>query len=81
VHDVIYGELVLGRVEDRSRRAYLEVIERLAARGAEGVVLGCTEIGMLIKSTDLSVPTFDTTRLHAEYAVDFALADEAHEAN
>lgn len=74
VHDVIYGELVHGVVRAESRAAYVAVVERLAARGAEGVVLGCTEIELLLGPGDVAVPVFATTRLHALAAVDFALA-------
>jgi aspartate racemase len=73
---VIYTELVVGQVREASRAAYLEAIGRLAARGAEGCILGCTEIELLIRPTDLDLPVFATTRLHAEAAVRFAL-DEA----
>ena len=73
VHDVIYDELVHGVVRDESRAAYVAVVDRLVARGAEGVVLGCTEIEMLIGPGDVPVPTFPTTRLHAVAAVDAAL--------
>jgi aspartate racemase len=74
VHRVIYEELCLGVVSEESRAGYREVIRRLAARGAGGVVLGCTEIAMLVSQSDSPVPVFDTTRLHAAAAVDLALA-------
>lgn len=74
VHRVIYDELVRGVVSDASREAYREVIGRLVARGADGVILGCTEIELLIGAGDASVPVFPTTRLHAQAAVDAALA-------
>lgn len=74
VHRVIYEELVAGRIEPASRAAYRAVIERLAARGATAIVLGCTEIMLLIGPEDSPVPLYDTTRLHAEAAVAFALA-------
>lgn len=73
VHDVIYDELVLGDVRDSSRAAYVDVVDRLVEEGAEGVVLGCTEIEMLLRPEDVDVPLFPTTRLHALAAVDFAL--------
>ncbi|MFT8245848.1 aspartate/glutamate racemase family protein [Roseomonas sp. BN140053] len=76
VHRVIYEELVQGRVEPASRDAYRAVIARLVARGAEAVILGCTEIMLLVRPEDSAVPLFDTTALHAEAAVDLALADE-----
>ena len=74
VHDVIYRELVAGDVREASRAAYRDVIGRLVARGAEAVILGCTEIMLLIGQEDSPVPLFDTTRLHALAAVDQALA-------
>jgi aspartate racemase len=74
VHDVIYHELAHGLIREESRRAYVAVIEDLKRRGAEGVILGCTEIPMLIRPEDSPVPVFDTTRIHAAAAVDFALA-------
>ena len=74
VHRVIYDELCLGVVSDSSRAAYQEIVQRLVARGAEGVILGCTEIELLISLDDSSVPLFPTTRLHAEAAVDLALS-------
>lgn len=77
VNRVIYDELCLGRVEERSRAEYLRIIDGLISRGAEGVVLGCTEIMMLVGEGDVSVPTFDTTTLHARAAVDFALGRPA----
>jgi len=74
VHDIIYRELGLGVIKDDSRRAYIGIIEDLRRRGAEGVILGCTEIPLLIKEKDSPVPVFDTTAIHAAAAVDFALA-------
>jgi aspartate racemase len=74
VHDVIYNELAHGTVLEASRRAYVAVIEDLKRRGAEGVILGCTEIPLLIKAADGPIPVFDTTALHAAAAVDFALS-------
>lgn len=73
VHDVIYDELVLGVVREESRAAYVDVVRRLVAQGVGGVVLGCTEIELLIGPEDVPVPVFATTRLHAQAAVDFAL--------
>jgi aspartate racemase len=73
VHRVIYDELCLGVVRDESRAAYRRVIDDLVVAGAEGVILGCTEIELLIRPQDSPVPVFPTTRLHAEAAVDFAL--------
>jgi aspartate racemase len=74
VHDVIYQELCLGIVKEDSRQAYRRVIGDLVGRGAEGILLGCTEIDLLIGPPDAPVPVFDTTRLHPERAVDLALA-------
>ncbi|TKB48871.1 aspartate/glutamate racemase family protein [Ferrimonas sediminicola] len=73
VDRVIYRELCLGRVEPASREAYLEIIDELASRGAQGVILGCTEIGLLVTQSDTRVPLFDTTRIHADAAVEKAL--------
>jgi aspartate racemase len=77
VHRVIYEELVLGVVREESRRAYRDVVDRLVARGAQGVVLGCTEIELLVGPDDLDVPTFPTTALHVAAAVRAALGDDA----
>lgn len=74
VHRVIYDELVLGVVSETSRAAYLAVIERLVARGAQGIVLGCTEIELLVEQRHVEVPLFPTTRLHAEAAVEWMLS-------
>jgi aspartate racemase len=73
VHDVIYDELVQGRILDSSRNRYLEIIGRLIERGAQGVIAGCTEIELLVAPHDISVPYFPTTRLHALAAVEAAL--------
>ncbi|MBF6507681.1 aspartate/glutamate racemase family protein [Nocardia farcinica] len=73
VHDVIYRELTRGRVEDSSREQYVRVIRELADRGAEAVVLGCTEITLLVGQQDSPLPLFDSTRLHVEHALDLAL--------
>ncbi|MFD1111003.1 aspartate/glutamate racemase family protein [Pseudoroseomonas ludipueritiae] len=73
VHRVIYEELVQGRAEPASREAYRAVIARLVARGAEAVILGCTEIMLLVRPEDSAVPLFDTTALHAEAAVERAI--------
>jgi len=77
VHRVIYDELCLGKVEERSRKAYRDIIAHLVERGAEGVILGCTEIAMLVSPADSPVPLFDTTQLHAVSAVDFALQSDS----
>ncbi len=73
VHRIIYEELVRGEVRAESRAAYRAIIAELVARGAEGIVLGCTEIMLLVDQGDSAVPLFDTTRLHALAAVDWAL--------
>jgi aspartate racemase len=74
VHRVIYDELCLGVIREESRQRYREVIDRLIAAGAEGIVLGCTEIELLVGAGDSAVPVFPTTRLHVEAAVDHSLA-------
>lgn len=73
VHRVIYDELVVGKVEDESRRKYQEIMARLVDRGASCIVLGCTEIGLLVGQNDSTVPVLDTTEIHALAAVDHAL--------
>jgi len=73
IHRVIYEELVLGKIEQRSKEQYLDVMQELVQQGAEAVILGCTEIGLLIHSEDSDVPLFDTTIIHAEAAVEYAL--------
>jgi aspartate racemase len=74
VHRVIYEELCLGRVDAGSRAACLRIVDGLAARGAEAVILGCTEIGMLIAQTDTDVRLLDTTAIHAQKAVAYAIS-------
>jgi len=74
VHRVIYEELVLGEIRDASREQYKGIIEKLTAAGAQGVILGCTEIGLLVNQEDCRIPLFDTTSIHAEAAVELALA-------
>jgi aspartate racemase len=74
VHQVIYDELCLGVIRDPSRAAYRKIIAGLVAKGAQAIILGCTEIGLLVKSVDSPVPLFDTTQIHAEAAVDWALS-------
>ncbi len=75
IHRVIYDELCRGVVREESRQAYQRIIADLAAQGAQGIILGCTEISLLIGPNDASVPTFDTTELHARYAANWALAE------
>ena len=73
VHRIIYQELVLGKILPSSRDEYQRIIQNLADRGAEGIVLGCTEIGLLVKQEDTELPVFDTTLVHALAAVEVAL--------
>jgi aspartate racemase len=74
VHRIIYEELCVGIVRPQSKAAYLEEIERLRRQGADGVILGCTEVGLLLGPEDTDLPMFDTTRLHVEKVLDVALA-------
>jgi len=73
VHQVIYEELCLGEIRDASRHEYLRIIDRLVTQGAEGIILGCTEIALLVKPEDTDIQLFDTTRIHALKAVEKAL--------
>ena len=73
VHRVIYDELVVGKIEPASKAEYQRIIASLAEAGAEGIILGCTEIGLLVAQSDSRLPLFDTTRIHALAAVDYAL--------
>lgn len=75
VHRIIYEELCVGIISDASRRVYQQVIESLRARGAQAIILGCTEIGLLLKPEHSPLPLLDTTELHARAAVDFALLE------
>jgi aspartate racemase len=75
VHRIIYDELCQGRVLDRSRRMYLDAIAALRDRGAQAIVLGCTEIGMLVSQQHTDLPLLDSTELHARRAIDFVLGD------
>ncbi|RLC73902.1 MAG: aspartate racemase [Chloroflexi bacterium] len=74
VNGVIYDELVAGQIRAESRAGYVAIIEKLAERGAEGVILGCTEIPLLVNEEDAGMPLFDTTVIHAEAALNYALA-------
>ena len=74
VHSVIYEELVQGEINQSSRSQYIRIIEEAIKNGAQGVVLGCTEIPLLIEPSDVSIPTFNTTEIHAEKAIEFALS-------
>ena len=73
VHDIIYKELCLGKIEADSKNAYQKIINGLISDGIEGAILGCTEISLLINQNDISIPIFDTTEIHAQTAVDWAL--------
>ncbi|MCP3974075.1 MAG: aspartate/glutamate racemase family protein [bacterium] len=75
VHNIIYDELVQGIITDESRNTYLGIIDGLTAAGATGIIAGCTEIELLVKREDVSVPYFPTTRIHALAAVDWALSN------
>ncbi|MCY9516322.1 aspartate/glutamate racemase family protein [Paenibacillus apiarius] len=75
VHEIIYQELCLGIINEESKQSYVKIINNLIQQGAEGVILGCTEIGLLISQHNCSIPVYDTTRLHAQCAVDFALSE------
>jgi aspartate racemase len=75
VHKIIYDELCLGDIRQESRDRFREIITGLVASGAQGIILGCTEIGLLIGPDDSPVPVFDTTQIHAEAAVEYALAE------
>ncbi len=74
INQVIYSELVYGKIRDESRTGFLSVMDRLAGNGAEGMILGCTEIPLLIHGEDTSLPLFDTTTLHADAALDVAIS-------
>ena len=73
VHNIIYDELCQGVVSPRSKQRFLEVVAAARGRGADGVIFGCTEIGLLLSADDFDIPTFDTTALHAQAALEFAL--------
>jgi aspartate racemase len=73
VHQIIYDELCIGRVTEASRQAFVDVAQRLERRGADSLILGCTEVGMLLDESNAPVPIFDTALIHADAAVDFAL--------
>ena len=75
VDRVIFNELVLGKILPESKAAYISIMEDLIERGAQGIVLGCTEIPLLIQQGDVNVPVFDTTLIHAASAVAYALGD------
>ena len=74
IHDIIYQQLCLGDIREDSKQQYLDIINSLQHQGAQGVVLGCTEIGLLISQQDTDIPLFDTAEIHANAAVEFALS-------
>lgn len=74
INQIIFDELCMGKFSEGSRKYYLEVIQELASQGAEGVIFGCTEIGLLVSEAQSALPVFDTTRIHANDAVDFMLS-------
>jgi aspartate racemase len=76
IHNIIYNELVRGIIKDDSRQKYIKIIDKLIDKGAEGVVLGCTEIPLLIKQKDVSIPIFNTTEIHSKAAVRYAIDGE-----
>lgn len=76
VHRIIYEELCQGRIEPASKARYVEIVEAALKQGADGVILGCTEIGLLLSQRDFAVPVFDTTALHVEAALDFIAAHD-----
>lgn len=75
IHNIIYSELCLGNINDASRQEYLDVINRLGERGAEAVILGCTEIGLLVQGKHTTTVLYDTTEIHAQAAVKLALSE------
>ena len=75
IHNILYDELCLGEIKKLSRDKFKEIIENLVARGAEGVILGCTEIPLLVNQEDYEIPLFDTTAIHAITAVEYALGE------
>lgn len=79
IHNSIFDEFSLGVFSDETRKAYLRIIDSQIAQGAEGVILGCTEIPLLIQQEHVSIPVFDTTRIHAEAAVTRALSEDKHQ--
>jgi aspartate racemase len=74
IHAILYDEVCLGKIEQKSRDAFVRIIESLHDKGAEGVILGCTEIPLVVSQKDTTVPLFDTTQIHAEAAVSLAIA-------
>jgi aspartate racemase len=77
VHRIIYEELCRGQILDTSRSEFRRVVSNLVAFGCEGIILGCTEIGLLLRPSDAPIPLFDTAEIHAEKAAIYALGEEA----
>ena len=75
VNRIVFEELCVGKINEKSGKIFQKIIEKMQKKGAEGVILGCTEIGLLIHQSDVSVPVFDTTVIHAKKAVQIALTD------
>ena len=73
IHDILYNELCLGEIKKRSKEKFRKIIEDLVVRGAQGIILGCTEIPLIVDQKEYSIPLFDTTLIHSKAAVDFAL--------
>ncbi|WP_413283371.1 aspartate/glutamate racemase family protein [Vibrio sp. MA40-2] len=79
IHDVIYNELCLGVINEHSKSAYIDIINSLHLSGAQAVILGCTEIALLVRQQDTNITLYDTTMIHAQAAVDMALSDKKTE--
>ena len=79
INEVIYDELCLGTINSDSKKKFLEIVDKLRSKGAEGIILGCTEIGLLIKNEDTDVPLFDTAIIHAEQAAIYSIKDSRNE--
>ena len=73
INDVIFNELVCGTIKIQSKQRFIEIVEELSSRGCEGIILGCTEVGMLIKEEDTNIPLFDTTQIHCDALVQMAI--------
>lgn len=73
IHDIIYNELIIGQIKDGSRKKYIDIINKSVKEGATGVVLGCTEIPLLIKDKDVTIEVFDTTTIHSKAAIEYSL--------
>ena len=79
INEVIYDEICLGIINSNSKKKFLEIVDKLRNKGAEGIILGCTEIGLLIKNEDTDVPLFDTAIIHAEQAAIYSIKDSRNE--